>query len=240
MNTQPPEPRDKIASGETLDLHSTFLTIQGEGPFAGHRAIFVRLAGCNLQCPGCDTEYTKGRRRLPITEIFAEVADLAITLETKPLIVITGGEPLRQPIGLFVNDLLHGGGFKVQIESNGVFAPDLVLLNLLRNFRQRLHLVVSPKTRRIHRTTGDLAAAFKYVVDHRSISPQDGLPIMALEHPASDGVARPEWRHIPVYVNPYDAKDEEQNRLNLKAAADSALRFGHILGVQLHKYVGLD
>jgi len=60
INQQKPEPRAK-GDGSILDFHSMFFTIQGEGPFAGHRSIFVRLAGCNLQCPGCDTEYTQGR-----------------------------------------------------------------------------------------------------------------------------------------------------------------------------------
>ena len=42
----------------SYDVHSIFPTIQGEGPFVGQPAIFIRLAGCNLQCPACDTDYT--------------------------------------------------------------------------------------------------------------------------------------------------------------------------------------
>ena len=51
-NTQEPE---KIDRDRHLDVHSIFHTIQGEGPYCGHPAVFIRLAGCNLQCPGCDT-----------------------------------------------------------------------------------------------------------------------------------------------------------------------------------------
>ncbi len=52
LNTQPVEKPDRRADG-SVDLHSIFYTIQGEGPFTGRPAVFIRLAGCNLQCPWC-------------------------------------------------------------------------------------------------------------------------------------------------------------------------------------------
>ncbi len=241
MNSQKPEARAK-GDGTTLDLHSMFYTLQGEGPFAGQRSVFVRLAGCNLQCPGCDTEYTEGRHLVPVKDLIVQIEDLIIkTLGDVPsdfLIVITGGEPLRQAIGGFVEHLIYDG-YKVQIESNGVFEPDEMLSRLLRHKVADLHLVVSPKTKRINELTASYATCFKYVLDHRSINPDDGLPIKALEHPASTGVARPE-KGKPVYVNPYDVKDPVENRKNLLAASDSALRFGYICGTQLHKLLGLE
>jgi 7-carboxy-7-deazaguanine synthase len=52
LNNQPAEKPDRHPDGQ-LDVHSMFYTLQGEGPFAGRPAVFVRLAGCNLQCPAC-------------------------------------------------------------------------------------------------------------------------------------------------------------------------------------------
>src|SRR5574343_1826946 len=96
MNNQQPAPRD---FQDTLEVHSIFSTIQGEGPFCGRPAVFVRLAGCNLQCPGCDTDYTQNRARLDYEIILSIIRDqLALTASKANLIVVTGGEPFRQNI----------------------------------------------------------------------------------------------------------------------------------------------
>ena len=95
------QPIEKLArsDGLRLDVHSIFATIQGEGPFTGHPCVFVRLAGCNLQCPGCDTDYTEDRRMMQIYEIAESVASVlkasGSTRAKVPLVVITGGEPFR-------------------------------------------------------------------------------------------------------------------------------------------------
>lgn len=235
MNNQKPEP---LAKGDstTLDVHSVFFTIQGEGPYSGHRSIFVRLAGCNLQCPGCDTEYTEGRETWKATHLAHLVNQMAKDNGAPNcLVVITGGEPLRQSIGLFCMHLVNKG-HPIQVESNGVFEPDILVAEYME--ANLVVLIVSPKTVWIHPRTRALAAAFKYVLDHRSVDVKDGLPIQALEHPAAKGVARPSG-NAPIYVNPYDTGDAEQNALNLQAAADSCRRFGYVLGVQLHKLVGV-
>jgi organic radical activating enzyme len=238
LNNQKPEPRSK-GDGGVLDVHSVFYTIQGEGPFAGRTAVFIRLAGCNLQCPGCDTEYTQGRALLTPDEIEKRVhREWAAKTSVKPLIVITGGEPLRQSTG-WLCDLLSTCGYDIQIESNGVFAPDSTLDYLL--CAGKVVLIVSPKTTRVHPRSATLATAFKYVLDAGSIDARDGLPIKALDHPASTGVARPpEGFRGEVYLNPFDAKNETDNALNLSAVVQSCLKFGHRCGIQLHKLINVD
>ena len=237
-NSQRPEPADKYGTGLVLDIHSIFYTLQGEGPFAGSPAVFVRLAGCNLQCPGCDTEYTEGRQNMPVGEVVGRIS--ALIRERNPackLVVITGGEPLRQNLDELVATIglmdLH-----VQLETNGVF--ELSKFLCLAKMREMLTVIVSPKTTHCHETTMQYADAFKYVLHHAEVDEYDGLPLRALGHPAKHGLQRPpnDWDGV-IYVNPQDSHDPEINKANLIAARDSALKYGHVLGVQLHKIFDL-
>lgn len=245
LNQQKPEKR--VFELDTVDFHSMFLTIQGEGPFTGRKAVFIRLAGCNLQCPNCDTEYTQGRQNEFQSELAQRAADLWRGQDygllfagnrSRPLVVITGGEPLRQEIGPLVRHLLNFG-FEVQIESNGVFTPGQILFELLM-FHSHCHLIVSPKTSRVHDDCHRLARAFKYVLSYDQVEPSDGLPLRALMHKASPHIARPSEKFTgDIYVNPEDSKDPIINRLNLEAVVNSCIKHGYIAGVQLHKLLDL-
>ncbi len=42
----------------TLNINEMFETIQGEGAHTGIPSIFVRLQGCPVGCPWCDTKHT--------------------------------------------------------------------------------------------------------------------------------------------------------------------------------------
>lgn len=228
INNQPPVPRVK-SEGRSLLVHSIFHTIQGEGPYAGRCATFVRLAGCNLQCPLCDTEYTEGARVMSVLEIVREVG------RSYSLVVLTGGEPMRQDLMLLIRRL-HSRGFTVQIETNGKFpAPDAELFNLAT-------VVVSPKTATIDEGVARNAAAFKYVISHDSVA-SDLLPVQALGHPVPKGktIARPPYGKT-VYVNPADHYDSGENVKNMEAAV-AAVRYNpctRILGVQIHKLAELE
>ncbi len=95
-----------------MRINETFLSLQGEGHFTGTPAFFLRLSGCNLQCPFCDTNHKS----------FTEMSEDEIVQEAsrhKPRhIVITGGEPALQLTSSLV-DKLHEAGFFIQVETNG-------------------------------------------------------------------------------------------------------------------------
>ncbi len=234
INLQPIEHADK-REDNSVELHSIFYTIQGEGPLTGHPAIFVRLAGCNLQCPGCDTDYTSKRERLSPEVIVARVQ------QAHPgprLVVITGGEPFRQAIGL-LTQLLEDAGYQIQIETNGTLPPPAGLAI-------STWVVVSPKAGKVHRDTANMAVAWKYVLQADSIDPEDGLPTLALGHSAHPRVARPpeDWPVGAVYVQPMDEGDGfslgGKNHRNLEAVKRVCLQHGYTLQLQVHKFINVE
>lgn len=235
MNTQGIEKSEHSPDG-TLDVHSIFYTIQGEGPNCGQPAIFVRLAGCNLQCPGCDTDYTTNRKRMSVAVLRAQVDSLKedeFPDAPKPLVVITGGEPFRQNITHICLSLIRAG-YRVQIETNGTLAPSVDL-------HQAVEIVCSPKTGKINDLVAGRLTALKYVVKAGLVVPRDGLPIRALDHTCSPSVAKPpEGFKGPIYIQPMDEGRADLNRRNMEAARLSCLNHGHTLQIQVHKVIGVE
>jgi 7-carboxy-7-deazaguanine synthase len=117
-----------------LQLSEVFYSIQGEGLWTGTPATFVRLAGCNLACDFCDTDYS--------TKLFTSVAGVVDMVREAggacPMVVLTGGEPLAQAETRALIEALRRDGRRVHIESNGTIYADLP---------DDVWLCVSPKER---------------------------------------------------------------------------------------------
>jgi organic radical activating enzyme len=226
LNTQFPE-KPVHTSGDTLEVHSIFHTLQGEGPYAGVPAVFVRLAGCNLQCPRCDTNYTDGRY---VATVEAIVQDIWAKREpTTRLVVITGGEPFRQTLKPFVKLLLFSG-FQVQIETNGTLHQDLPYEDIM--------VVCSPKTGSLNRFLVPKLAALKYVVSADAMD-EDNYPTYALES-ASYLFRPPVDFQGTIYFQPYDSGSEEENQRHRQAAVKACFATGNTLCLQTHKLLNLE
>jgi 7-carboxy-7-deazaguanine synthase len=100
-----------------MHLIELYKSVQGESSFAGLPCIFVRLAGCNLRCAWCDSEYTfSGGKAFTQAEIIAQIE----TLAPCKLIEFTGGEPMLQARELLpLMDVLLAQGYKLMIETSG-------------------------------------------------------------------------------------------------------------------------
>jgi len=98
-------------------LIEIYKSVQGESSFAGRPCIFVRLAGCNLRCAWCDSEYTfTGGYKATEEEIVSEIEKLAPV----KLIEFTGGEPLLQERELVpLMERLLREGYELMIETSG-------------------------------------------------------------------------------------------------------------------------
>ena len=242
MNQQPIE-KQSLSSDHKIDVISVFPTIQGEGPYSGKGAVFLRLAGCNLQCPGCDTDYTSKRRSLSLQEVMEVVEDHAskfidshITKDWEKLIVITGGEPFRQQITPLLEYLLLAG-WSVQVETNGTLTP-------IEKIPAEVMLVCSPKTPNISPAIAQHGNIyFKYVIKAGNVDASDGLPLQSLDNPIPSGkpVYRPKQGTFRgIYLTPFDEKDPERNRYNNEQVVESCGLGSYTAQVQLHKILGVE
>lgn len=202
-------------------------TIQGEGPFVGMPAAFIRLAGCNLQCPLCDTDYTTNRITISVGTI---VNTVCLVQKLGRLVVITGGEPFRQDIAPLIRELLSKE-YIVQIETNGTLYRDDLPYD-------KIHIVCSPKSPVINGQLRPHIKALKYVVQAGHIDAGDGLPTSVLGMKCR--AARPAGFNLSdIYVQPADEGDPEKNKSNTLAAIQSCLKFGYRFCLQVHKIIGL-
>src|SRR5271170_1091966 len=100
-----------------MHLIELYKSVQGESSFAGLPCIFVRLAGCNLRCAWCDSEYTfSGGKPFTLDEVEQQIKALAPCT----LIEFTGGEPMLQAKELLpLLDRLLAQNYTVMIETSG-------------------------------------------------------------------------------------------------------------------------
>jgi len=117
-------------------INEVFQTIQGEGIFTGVPAIFIRLQGCPVGCPWCDTQHTWEQQpndEVALSEVTektqatphwanATAEQLVDLLEQKGYtakhIVITGGEPAMFDL-IELGQALEQAGYQLQIETSG-------------------------------------------------------------------------------------------------------------------------
>ena len=119
-----------------LKLSEIFCSLQGESTFVGLPCVFVRLAGCNLDCRYCDTGYAHqdvDGEKVSIQEILDQVSSCKI-----PLVELTGGEPLLQQETPELVRYLLDLDYTVLVETNGSLD--------IRPLDRRAHLIVDIKT----------------------------------------------------------------------------------------------
>jgi len=203
-----------------------FYTLQGEGRQAGHAAVFLRFAGCNLWsglekdrakavCRFCDTDFV-GTNGLNGGK-FAQATQLAAAVNacwpdqkaTNKLVVCTGGEPLLQ-LDTALIEALHALQFRIAVETNGTIkAPEGIDW-----------ICVSPKsTAPLNQTSGH---------ELKLVYPQADAPPHVFEGLSFD--------HF--LLQPMDGPNQ---RDNMQAAVDYCLAHPRWqLSLQTHKWLGID
>lgn len=109
------EPSAKSVS-MTYPIVETFHSIQGEGQWFGVSAFFIRLAGCDVGCPWCDTKISWNPKRHP--QVSVENLKHQVEQAKPRIIVITGGEPLMHDLAPLTTALKQTG-VPLHLETSG-------------------------------------------------------------------------------------------------------------------------
>jgi 7-carboxy-7-deazaguanine synthase len=218
-----------------LSIIEIYRSIQGESSFSGLPCTFVRLAGCNLRCTWCDSEYTfTGGKKMESDAVFAEVQRLS----RNGLVEITGGEPMLHERELvpFMQRLLDNG-YQVLIETSGE--------RLLANVPKQVHKIVDVKC-------PDSGAADTFKLENlQALTPRDELKFVIaslrdydfardftrehrLEEKVNSVIFSPAFRKDAT-----GARDASHCLISPSEVADLIVRDGLNvrLGMQIHKFI---
>lgn len=198
--------------GSLLHIQEIFPTVQGEGPHTGVPSVFIRLNGCNLACEFCDTEFEDFQEH-DLDDVLQTVENFSA--DGRKLVVITGGEPMRQNIAPLCQALLEED-YQPQIETNGT---------LWRELPQGVDIICSPKNtgNAYHPIRPDLAArvtAYKFIIS-KNLPAYQTVP--NFDHTA------------PVWVQPMDEYDALKNQQNLDYTLQLAAENNYKISLQTHK-----
>lgn len=188
-----------------------FETVQGEGVHIGTPMVFVRFAGCPVNCPECDTNYEPTRDRLTALGIVKRVVERASP--RTEWVFLTGGEPLMYDLAPIREDL-YRLGFKVACVTSGRYsvAPQLFDFLLVScheigpNWRQRFgdQVNIVPGLNGLKLADVEVNLSLFDGFPDKFVTPLDGAPVS-----------------------------------EVAACRDFAVKYGWRLGVQAHRVWGL-
>jgi len=223
-----------VEGTDKLFITSMFFTLQGEGPYSGRPALFVRLTKCNLACSFCDTFFDDGDwlsfaaleqkmyhtianywndRDLPVPKwIMPSTVDDSFNIdELGPfncVLVITGGEPLLQSNLMEFLKRQVPRFAAVQIESNGTVNQDVP---------EGVTLVCSPKCAEKNGVATKYLAPTKLILERA-----DCLKFVMSADKDSPYNTIPEWAHEwkkqtgkEIYISPMNIYNDFPQKIKL-------------------------
>ena len=147
---------DKLKNGHILPLMESFLSIQGEGYFAGKSSYFLRIGGCDVGCHWCDVKESWDPKIHPLTEVDKIIKE--VQKNSVDIVVITGGEPLMWNLD-YLCHRLNELNFKIHLETSGAY-------NLSGKFDW---ICLSPKkTLKPIKEVQDLANELKVIISNKN------------------------------------------------------------------------
>lgn len=107
----------------TYPVHERFYSWQGEGVYAGRAAFFIRLFGCPVKCPWCDSAGTWHPDYVPkhINRMTPEALADEVEASKAPIVIVTGGEPTIHDLRPLLKELKRIPNLRVHLETMGGF-----------------------------------------------------------------------------------------------------------------------
>lgn len=220
-------------------VNEVFESIQGEGAHTGIPSIFIRLQGCPVGCPWCDTQHTwetnsvdeVDREQLLLKQgnesqkwsVFTsdQLMQLFISKGWKAKhIVITGGEPAMYDLSELTSTLINNG-LSVQIETSGTFEVKA---------DDRSWVTLSPKINMpggfsVLESVLRRANEIKHPVGRK----RDVEQLEQLIRSVSTDLA------IPIYLQPIS-----QNKRATQLVVDTVIKKNWRLSLQTHKFIDIE
>ena len=222
----------------TLNINEMFETIQGEGAYTGIPSVFVRLQGCPVGCPWCDTKHTweiKSDLSVSSEDVIAKSSESETYFASNEEnllslfkregyvakhVVITGGEPCMYDLRPLTT-MLHENGFTTQIETSGTFE---VLCD------SRTYVTVSPKI--------NMKGGYDVLVSALERANEIKHPIAMQKH-------IDELDALLSKVSSLDGKQVclqpiSQQKRATELAVSTCIERNWRLSLQTHKYIGIE
>lgn len=216
-------------------VNEVFVTIQGEGFYTGTPAVFIRLQGCDVGCPWCDTRHTwvldydwnamtldsanahpKRWTMLSANELVRQVGFIG---KAARHVVITGGEPFQQPLRELVT-ALRMKDYRVQIETSGCFP----VLDLIPS---QAWITVSPKL--------NMPGGYQPLAETMQLAQEIKMPIKEVaDFDRLDQLIKDYHLQCPVYLQPLS-----QSQRITKLCVQMCMERNWNLSLQTHKFIGL-
>lgn len=224
-------------------ISEIFHSLQGEGVSVGEPVTFVRFSGCNLSCPGCDTKYHKDGIEMTVDEVVSKIKELD---KGSKVVVFSGGEPFMQQeavVDIFKKLKPFAGkgqgwvDWSFQIETNGTIYPDKIL-NYLHDSDNKYTYVrfnISPKLPSFN-TESDNSEGLKnlhlwgtYIIKPVITSEEDIVVLQSMQKKFN-------WKNADIYLMPYGATKEEQEK-SMPVVAALALKYNYHMTPRLHTLI---
>ena len=209
-----------------LIVHSIFSSIQGESSFAGYPCLFIRFAGCNLNCSYCDSRFN---RDVSTGTLLTQIQILKEVRKSRlKHVCLTGGEPLLQKgLKSLALRLLYSG-YSVSLETNGSIS--------ISDMPKNMHIVMDIKC------PGSGESKYFYRENLELLKPSDDIKFVITDQ--NDYI----WAKN--FVRKYSLNKTHRNvffspafsQLNPKVLAGWMLKdsLDVRLHLQLHKLIGLE